>query len=218
MKFKFLKTALAGVTLSTACLVNIANAGVIFTNNSVVTNVQNNATFDSLVHTDSRFDLSSYSEDGINIFTNDTAFVGIGLFYNQNNTEYYYGSGGNDEWVDISLTNGDLIYAMDFLLGEGISSRTANLQWKAYSGDTLIDSNIEFNIDKGSTVGFSSNTGFSSIRVAAHGSNNSPGFGNAQSIAIDDLNIGSSVSVPEPSTLAILGLGILGFASRRFTK
>ena len=35
---------------------------------------------------------------------------------------------------------------------------------------------------------------------------------------IDDLTIGASTSVPEPSTLAIFALAMMGIASRRFNK
>lgn len=208
MNIKMLKMALVGLVLSVS---GLANAGLIFTTGNVVINAQNSATFDTL--TSNGLSLNSYNEDGINVFVNDTTYQGFNAFNNSNTTAFHYGSGGNNQWVDISLTNGALIYAMDFLMGDGQGNSVTNIQWKTYSGLTLLDSGLELNVNKG-TVGFTSTTGFTSIRLAAAISTTSPGFGNHQSIAIDDLNIGTT-SVPEPSTLAIFALGVIGLASRR---
>tara|TARA_R110001583_G_C5556851_1_gene400852 strand:+ start:284 stop:946 length:663 start_codon:yes stop_codon:yes gene_type:complete len=57
---------------------------------------------------------------------------------------------------------------------------------------------------------------FDEIRVGIGGD---VGTGNSRHMRLDNVQIGSAVSVPEPSTIALLGLGLFGagYARRRYT-
>jgi hypothetical protein len=212
MNNKFLKGLAASFALAAS---GFANAGLIFSESEVVTNVTNEATFDTL--TSNNISLSSYNEDGINIFVNDYTYTNFDAFaLGSNSTGFHYGSGGNYSWVEISLVSGGLINALDFLLGDGNDLNTTNFHFEAFQSGVSIGSG-HTNIEKG-VVGFLSDTGFDTLRVAANGYTSTELWGANQAIALDNLRIGSSVSVPEPSTLAVFTLGLMGLASRKFKK
>jgi hypothetical protein len=193
-----------------------ANAIPLISNTDVVSSPTNTATFDLITSSD--INLRRYTEDGIEISVPDNSYVGFDAFdTGSRSTALYYGSDGNTSYVTISMEDGSLIFGLDFLLGDGwVGSTTTNLIWESFNG-TASTGFGDVVLNKGTTVGWTDNSGFSSLRVAANQPNINT-FGEFQTIAIDDLNI-STASVPEPSTLALLSLGLaglgLGFTRRR---
>jgi hypothetical protein len=196
-----------------------ANAMPLLSNTDVVSSPTNTATFDSI--TSSGINLDGYTEDGIEVSVPDISYVGFTYIgfdaFNtgSRSTALHYGSGGNTSYVTISMMDGSLIFGLDFLLGDGwVDSITTNLIWETFNGTTSTGFG-DVVLNKGTTVGWTDNSGFSSLRVAANDPNINA-FGEFQTIAIDDLDI-STASVPEPSTLALLSLGLagLGFKRRR---
>lgn len=183
------------------------NAAPIFSNSPVVASPTNSAVFTGISGS-----LLNYTEDNIIVSVADTQCC----FSN-----VHYGNGGNNSYVSISLVGGGAISALDFLLGDGWAggpfgtSQTTNLVWETVSGTTSTGFG-DIVLQRGSTVGWTDSSGFTELRVAAN-TTNIDFFGQFQAIAIDDLRIGTSATVPEPAPVALLALGlvVIGFARRK---
>jgi hypothetical protein len=207
MNIKMLKAAVVGLVLSVS---GFANATLITTGSgTAVTSSDLNAYFDTLTPGD---DLTSYTEGGLNIFAPGTHCCKNGT---------YYESGGNNSWISISTTTNSPMYGIEFLDDQWwrIGS-TGYMFWETSLNGNITDSGMDFAVLTGDVIGFFDSNGFDMLRV---GINNSPnqGLGYSQAIAIDNLSVQTSLSsqaVPEPSTLAIFALGIMGLAARRFNK
>ena len=102
--------------VSMFCVNPSVNASPIFSNSPVVTTVTNTATFDGISGS-----LFGYTEDNIVVSVNDNHCCFA---------DAHYGSGGNNDWVTISLVGGELINELDFLLGDG---------WTAFSFNAHAD-------------------------------------------------------------------------------
>ncbi|MET0092922.1 MAG: PEP-CTERM sorting domain-containing protein [Sedimenticola sp.] len=198
------------------CACNV-NAAPIFTNSQAVTTPTNTATFDALI-TDGN-DLTNYSEDGINVTTPGgnccSVYLGSPLIPGASGG-LHYESGGNYSWVTISMQSGAVINALDFLIGDGWLSTNpgvTNLIWETFVGTTSTGLGSAV-VAEGSTVGWTDTSGFTSIHVAAV-STNGLSFGAQQAIALDNLRVGASGSVPEPATIALMGLGLAGIGWKR---
>jgi hypothetical protein len=203
-------TRILTIVLSTIFGVVSASAYAvpIFSNSAVVVNVTNTATFDGISGS-----LLNYTEDGIVVSVNDNQFSGY--------PDVHYGSGGNNEWVTISLVSGDPIKALDFLLGNGnggpFGAAPTDFLWETFVGVTSTGFG-SLNLERGTTVGWTDLSGFTSIRVAALASNLNA-FGDYQAIALDDVRIDSTerivVSAPTSAAFIVLSLAGLGFAWRK---
>lgn len=203
--------------LSLFCLfVSSANATTIFSISQTVTSADRSATFDTL--TANNIDLNNYIEDSLSFTVNDFTYQGFTAFYpnDSRTTGFYYGWGGNNGYVSISGTDNALFTAFDFLLGNGNPDDFTNIRWETYLNGALSSSGIESGIAKGQIVGWSDVNGFDELRVAASSYEASPGFGNLQSIAIDDFRAAVS-PVPAPATVSLfgLGLGLVGLIAMR---
>lgn len=195
-------------------VVGSAAATPIFTNSATVNTVTNSATFDSLNYNTS---LLNYTEDGIIASVDDYAYEPHD-FFNTGTITYnvHYGSGGNYQWVDIYLENSSTITSMDFMIGDGWYGSTTNLIWETF----LNGSSTGFGdvmVGRGSTVGWTDNIGFDSIRVAAN-AYGIDSFGQYQAIAIDNLRIGATAPVPEPATMFLFGTGLAGLAGTQIRR
>jgi len=180
----------------------------VFQNSAVVSNVTNSATFDSI--TSNGINLNGYTEDGIIVDVPDISFIGIDAFNTgSSQTAFHYGREGNNNWVTISMADGSSITALDFLLGDGYLGSTTNLLWETFVGTTSMGFG-DLVLDKGTTVGWTDTSGFTSIRVAAHGEN-IVAFGELQAIALDNLNIDTTLAtVPVPAAVWLFSSGVIG--------
>ena len=192
---------------STLILSTNATAATIFSISQTVTSVDRSATFDALIS--DGISLNNYAEDSLFVTVNDTTYQDFTPFLpGDSRTEgFHYGAAGNYEYVSISGTDNQTFTAIDFLLGDGVISDDTNIRWETYLGGVLISTGTEIGVEKGQIVGWSDTQGFDELRVAADGSKPSPGFGNFQAIAIDDLR---AQVVPIPSAVWLFGSGLLG--------
>jgi len=220
-----------------------ARAGVVQTvgAGSAVTSVDLSANFDSLVN---REDLSSYTEGQLSITTPGTAFLGP-VEINQvtanfdpfngigNGTPFFYAAEvPADGWVTIQTTDGRTMSGVEFLYGNGwpvldtsdsdnagligYGNSTANVNWQAFVGATLVSSGNTV-VGVGTILGFSDPDGFDSLQVRA-----TVDGGPSQAIALDNLNV-QLAPVPEPSTwlagaLLLLPVGLQCHRSRHSRK
>ena len=205
MNFKFLKAAFTGLVL---CICGVANAGLITSGaGSAVSNVDAFANFESTLALS-----GSYSENGIDFlntgnmcgyagctghtgfFSGTTPFVG----------NYIYKSGD----MTILATSGNIFTGLELILGTGYSAGSQTLNWSTFIGGTLVGSgNTSVNIP--SIYGWSDMNGFDKLVFRSA----------SDYTAYDSVKVQyKSTNVPEPSTLAIFALGMIGLASRRFKK
>lgn len=205
MKLQLLKTSFVGLLLSATCLINTANAGIIY--------YENRATFEAAL-----LDIS--------IENMDEVVAGQQLLQSFNDFDIS-SSGGLTSWGchdDNSGCGSDAGYWTDF----GSLWTYLNIL-NTFTFDTAVNA---FGFDFGGISGAFSAPTLNGVTRSASG-NEGAFFGaissealtqwtyssSAHNILIDNITYShSSVNVPEPSTLAIFVLGMIGFASRRFIK
>jgi hypothetical protein len=231
MKSKFLNAAIVGIAFSVSALTNVASAGQITLDASNI--------IGSTTAYDSRF-LADYivdNQSGVITETKQTANDADGGYWlNPNN-------GTADAWITIDLGNS---YVIDFLelfnthnaqyfdrgtgdfriLASNSVTQTSSMGFNlSGSVSTLIDSTLlsesGSQADPLTAQSFtSSNTNafryiqFKADSVAAGGS---PCCG-ANVYGLNEIRISGVTSVPEPTSIAIFSLALMGLASRRFKK
>lgn len=165
-------------------------------------------------------DLSTYQENGINVTVGSVAYVGFHAFtgYDTRSDGFHYGSGGNNGYVTIKGAKDEVFSGIGFLVGNGYGYNYNFVTYATYLNGTLSgEGRVE---TPNGLISFVDAEGFDELRVSADSFRYSP-FGEFQAIAIDDLKIDikDAVSdVPEPGSLALLGLGVIGLTSIRRQK
>jgi len=215
---KFLNIALSGLILAATCLSNVANAGLILQVDSATSNMGEYAT--SWV-TDNAIDQSGLSigyTSGIDDFDD---YLALNPTQTTSPNETWFSiSGVSSGFFDFSLggiyniesfalwnesqNGGQGVNAFNLYADDNINFTTATLlgNFSAIEGLNIAEV-FEF-----------SATAASYIRMEVlsnHGSSCCVGI---MEVAFEV----STVDVPEPSTLAIFALGMIGLASRRFKK
>ena len=200
MKFKFLNSTIAALILSASCLVNVANAGLIFGDNGVNTTIS--------ITEDISF-VATRSSDIITRFVfEDAYFVAPGL------------SAGVTGVISSNI--GVKVNGVVF------SSLKTNSLWGPFSrilgeidqNDFTISFYNLFNLNIGDIVTLTSGTAVTSLPMALKPTQtptgvvmvNNGGTALSQPVAL------RSNAIPEPSTFAIFALGLMSLVSRRFKK
>ena len=220
MKTKFLNIALASVLLA---VTSVANAGVITLNNSAGIIKLNNTTEVGAAWLNDDFSsFYDYRNAGSNTgFEKEATAVMFLAEYNGDLALYTLldqgsaitGAQHGTRTADLSISN---FNPANVVLVDDSNEMTASgfsWAWDDLSSDGMvykIDNANDFNLD----LVFSNLTGFSSITFLSFPANGD------QPTVIDVSSYGTQdpVDVPEPSTLAIFALGLMGFAARRFKK
>jgi len=186
-----------------------------FSSGTVVGAVTNMATFDNVVTYD---DLSAYTEDGMNITVPKDAYDDFdpsnGSGTNTFSGGFHYPNAGAYGATHISLIGGGTFNAIDMSEGNGWYSTTTYLAYWGYNGATLLGSGTAALV-AGAQMGFTDGGGITDLYIAAFGSAadaEAAGLDSFQAIAIDNVRMGT---VPEPGTLAALGLGLVALARLR---
>ncbi|MDO6446112.1 PEP-CTERM sorting domain-containing protein [Colwellia sp. 1_MG-2023] len=195
MKFKILKTVFASLILSICCLSQFAHAGLITSNDVYNDGSLEWLHFNFTVGLTSTESLNTYEGEGFRLATADEATTLV------------------NDWFGVNLDAGNTI-----------------VNGTAFSD--LIDSwNEEFTINY-TTVGSyglvanyglfgarsDNNNIFSNYYPTVYGAGGDASQIGASYMLVRDVNKDVNVNVPEPSTLAIFALGIIGLASRRFKQ
>lgn len=197
MKFKFLKTFALGFVLSMS---SFANAGLINLNSGTGTVNGNSLDFAGLSIT-----LSGGGRDV------GAAFANSGGVYNSLDDSYPTAN-------DIVFSFDDLVDNVTFSFDPfGLSSSGRGDLWvEVFNGLVSLGSQevLDGNFHTESLSSFGPMTSF----VINNGCSTASGDTSCSWISEYNAVSFDTVSVPEPSTLAIFALGLMGFASRRFKK
>jgi hypothetical protein len=211
VKVKFLNAAVISLVLSVCSFTNIANAGLIFDNGSNTTYTGGlcascgpagqYSVFDDFTLTES---LTEFYLDWDASFSNSasgfaaTSIVWISIWENANANLL---SSISVNYSDLDLISTNLVNGSDTNSTVGTNITGVNLSagtyWISFSG-------TDMHFD-GSGNAFQ-------IAQSSLGNGTAPSHGNLATFRM------SSIDVPEPSTLAIFALGMIGLASRRFKK
>jgi len=221
MKYKFLKAAFASLILSIG---GFANAGLIATtyNSGGGLNTSDDFTLGwrFMVHSDftidglAMFDDSTHGQpagvqdsgDRVGLWTENGTLLADVTF--NANTIYDTADGGN--FLVQSIAGVDLTAGMQYWIGRFIPDN--GLDMYSNSGSWTTDS--RFTANQRGHNGFNLNNGFSIPNTFALSALNT----NIWTYMSASFTIANSVQVPEPSTLAIFALGVIGLALRRFKK
>jgi len=191
MKFKLLKGAFVGLIFSVSCLFNMANAGLITSISGL--NI-GGTTYDVTLHNStvtSWLDLWDVNDNGI--FGDDASVFAT--------PPTFWGSLGAAASAAFAI-----ITALDDTDWTGGNAGNSDRVYVAYgiasNGNLLTvgDANISLDTDTLAT-----------LAVSRSAKDNS-------SVVFASFELSGITTVPEPSTLAILALGMIGLASRRFKK
>jgi len=223
MEFKFLNKALAGFVFSASCLVSVANAGIIYSNdfesdstaaqftvsNSVVS-APNGESFIGPLNYGATPTLNLNTLAAHSSITIDFDIYGLRSLDGINNSDYFeFFVDGSSQFVDfyghengviVGPTTGQLVSHEYNAFGYG----------NFYGGASTYHYSITYAHAASSiSFGFKANTDQSWTDEA---------FGLDNVVVSDNAVASAATSVPEPSTLAIFALGIMGLAARKFKK
>lgn len=188
MKFTCIKTVLLTLILSSGLFVNNANAGIIVSDNTSVT-----STGQSYTNT---FDVTGF-EDYINlIFTVSTRGD--------------YGATQNSEYIEFSI-DGISFGQFRYDTPDVTSSVGA-------TGDGSIDWQLDFSFSITDTAWSTLYADDSTITVSWSNASGVNAFTTRYSPFVNFNLAGDPNPVPEPTTLAIFALGMMGLAVRRLKK
>lgn len=175
-----------------------------------VTTVDRLASFDGLVDYDSA-DLGTYTEAGLYIQT-PSSYPSFNMCGNPcwyANAGYDRGPTIEENLVRIGTTDGVAIHAAEFVIDGGLQFAEQRVIWEAYLDGRLVGKGSQQWAGAGSIVGWSDLGGFTELRVGLYDPLNRPaiGAGLVNLIAIDNLKVQLTSSVPEPSGAALMLLG-----------
>jgi hypothetical protein len=208
VKFKFLNTLYIGLVLSISTTVNVASAGIITFEDASPVN------FDTgLLYQTGNFEvnhsgsfacigecISNVSGNGtISLYSYNTSTITLS---NINETFDFLGFDGGETHI----SNGSHFWA------------TSIVAVGYFSGGGTITEQFDLDLIKTPLTGLQSfsATGFVNLTKVEF-TGGCPTGGCNPEFSLDNLNV-STIDVPEPSTLAIFALGMIGLASRRFKK
>lgn len=202
MKFKMLKAAFAGLVLTVSG----------FTNATIILD------FD---------DYESFYLGGTTYSNTFSTYQGFD-FYNSNGNGNRYGPGNNGSaWAYLNGHGGNTFielsgggnFSFNSLYTRAFSSYTGTMGLVGYLDGNLVASQ-GFGASSTYTLVSALDSGFTNIDRLGLLFYGGEGYRSVYHRYIDDLSltIAGSNSIPEPSTLAILALGLFGLGARRFKK
>lgn len=203
LKFSIIAVAVAGLTAGQVLATPIQTSGA----GSAVTSVDRSATFD-LVATET--DLTNYTENNLRITVNKYAYTGFDPSYGNGGFSggFHYPYGGASGDTSISTTDGLKIFGVEFNVGNGIGGAgTTLVDWNIFDNSVSVGSGT-ISIPTGGVVGFYDTNGFDTLFFADRRNS-------VNAVALDNLHVQLASQVPEPASLALLGIGLVGLVTMR---
>jgi len=201
-----------------------ANASVLQTvgSGSAVTSIDATADFTNPA---SLYD-NPYIENGLSFSRTNLTFNNNGCGYDPSCFEDTVNFNGNFMWgqgyggyFTIQAEQGKFFHGLEFVMAAGFADHEiVNFYWEAFSGNSLVGSG-RGNVAEGTIVGFKDLMGFDTLRWTEtlewyQGPANFTTTYNAPAFDTVRAQYGpASARVPEPATVGLLGLGLLGFAA-----
>jgi hypothetical protein len=230
MKNKFLKATLAGLVLSVISFVNVANAGIILLQNASSTAAQGSwpvsATIDGVTSGNNGWALCVSTGCGVvpeaAVWQTVTPLSATSLTF-----DLYFGCPGcspghkfqDMQWSYTTSANPTSASSAVWTVLTP-TAVVANLAVMSIVGNHVLASGNQTNGDLYSiTMDALSVNGVTGFKLdLSLGPNGYIGFNGNIVLAEFQATSNAKVAVPEPSTLAIFALGLMGLASRRFRK
>jgi hypothetical protein len=166
---------------------------------SAVTQVDRAATFDSL--TQNGIALSDYTENNLFIGVDGDSRVDFDPFHGVDgaNPTFEYPDAGSPGWVTLHATDAKLLYAVEFMYGNGWTTgggswqwgnNLAYVEWQTWLGGKLVSSGTVGGsgqiLEMGTILGFYDPAGFDQLLVRCRIDTGDP---NLQALALDDVNV-----------------------------
>jgi hypothetical protein len=210
MRNKFLNTALISILFSVGSLVNVANATII---------TINNAGFESA----NTFDSGNGTHNS-NVLGWDLDSGGFGTMLTSGYPVASTNGGVNNAWSNagtISQTLTDILaigtYDLSVLFGDRTNTPFPAASIELWAGATLIGLISQAAVPDGTWVKGTTNIVIGDGHAALGETLEIKLISGGVQNLFDDVSLNHTV-VPEPSTLAIFALGLMGLASRGFMK
>ena len=169
---------------------------------------------------------ASFTQDGVSVnqVNGDLNDIWTGCTSSScwfsNLTSTWYPNGGDNGWTEITKADASDFSDMGLDLGSGYGLGSRSVLYELLlNGVSVLSGSIITPASSDGYIGFSGG-GFDQIRLRNNFSGGgSFGDGLQNALAIDNIELAAPAVVPEPGTLALLGLALAGAAiSRRRSK
>jgi hypothetical protein len=206
MNIKMLKAAVAGLVLSVS---GFANAGLI---EFIPPNDETGQVFSTNGN-----DIWSAGRGLVFEMLSNETIDSLGVYHDLSNINLFY------ELSQVTSLTGAVTSGQTILRSGNALTTTNGLNWIDFGiADLMLSAgnyyHLEFTFSGNGNQNFFYNNGNAAFSEGSFINIEGTQAGNTSNFVMPALRVNTTTQVPEPSTLAIFALGIMGLASRRFKK